>query len=180
MYRLRQMDVDDKVCEQVDMTLLAQVYSSEVIERCVGQSQPWASKARRVRQSTLLALVLLVIGLALWSRLSQQLVWDKLVGKLSRYDVSEVHGAHHLLDELGRDTLLLVDAGITSGGFLEHVRQRGAQVLGALEAGVWEHLPGQRRLADGSVLVWVPPTGPGQVSGAAWPVGAHPFLSGDR
>jgi DDE family transposase len=31
-----------------------------------------------------------------------------------------------------------------------------------LEAGVWEHLPGQRRLADGSVLVWVPPTCPGQ------------------
>src|SRR5260370_58846 len=83
MYRLRQMDVDDKVCEQVDMTLLAQVYPKEAIERCVGQSQPWASKARRMRQSTLLALVLLVIGMALWSRLSQRLVWDKLVGKLS-------------------------------------------------------------------------------------------------
>lgn len=83
MYRLRQMDVDDKVCEQVDLALLAQVYPKEAIERCVGQSQPWASKARRVRQSTLLALVLLVIGLALWSRLSQRLVWEKLVGKLS-------------------------------------------------------------------------------------------------
>ena len=271
MYRLRQMDVDDKVCEQVDMTLLAQVYPKEAIERCVGQSQPWASKARRMRQSTLLALVLLVIGMALWSRLSQRLVWDKLVGKLSalhpgepqsqlsasalsgrrkalgsqglqallheccrvlaqpqtmpgaffgryrlmaidgtvfntadtqaneaafgrssnhygkgaypqvrcvllaecgshavveleisRYDVSEVHGAHRLLDELGRDTLVLVDAGIISGGFVEHARQRRVQVLGALEAGVWEHLPGQRRLADGSVLVWVPPTCPGQ------------------
>ncbi len=271
MYRLRQLDVDDKVCDQVDMTLLAQVYPPEAIQRCVGQSQPWASKARRVRQSTLLALVLFVIGMALWSRLNQRLVWDKLVGKLSalhpgepqsqlnasalsgrrqelgsqglqallheccqvlaqpqtmpsaffgryrlmaidgtvfntadtaaneaafgrssnqygkgaypqvrcvllaecgshavveleisRYDVSEVHGAHRLLDELGRDTLLLVDAGIISGGFLEHARQRGVQVLGALEAGVWEHLPGQRRLADGSVLVWVPPTCPSQ------------------
>ncbi len=271
MYRLREMDVDDKVCDQVDMTLLAQVYPPEEIERCVGQSQPWASKARRVRQSTMLALVMFVIGMALWSRLNQRLVWDKLVGKLSalhpaepqsqlsasalsgrrqelgsqglqalmhaccrvlaqpqtmpsaffgryrlmaidgtvfntadtqaneaafgrssnqygkgaypqvravllaecgshavveleisRYDVSEVHGAHRLLDELERDTLLLVDAGIISGGFLEHARQRGVHVLGALEAGVWEHLPGQRRLADGSVLVWVPPTRPGQ------------------
>jgi hypothetical protein len=54
-----------------------------VIERCLGQSQAWASKVRRVRQSTLLALVLFVIGMALWSRLSQRLVWDKLVGKLS-------------------------------------------------------------------------------------------------
>jgi len=78
-----------------------------------------------------------------------------------------VHGAHRLLDELGPDTLLLVDAGIISGGFLEHARQRQIHVLGALEAGVWEHLPGQRRLADGSVLVWVPPTRPGQ---ALYPV----------
>jgi Transposase DDE domain/Insertion element 4 transposase N-terminal len=276
MYRLRQMDVDDKVCDQVDMTLLAQVYPPEGIERCVGGSQPWASKVRRVRQSTLLALVLFVIGMALWSRLSQRLVWDKLLGKLStlhpgepqsqlsasalsgrrkalgspglqrlmheccrviaqpstmpsgffgryrlmaidgtlfntadtpanvaafgrssnqygpgaypqvrcsllaecgshavvelemsRYDVSEVHGAHRLLDELGPDTLLLVDAGIVSGGFLEHARQRRVHVLGALEAGVWEHLPGQRRLCDGSVLVWVPPSPKGQ---ALYPV----------
>ncbi len=89
MYRLRHMDVDDKVCEQVEMTLLAQVYPTEALERCVGQSQPWASKARRVRQSTLLALVLFVIGMALWSRLNQRLVWDKLVGKLSALQDAE-------------------------------------------------------------------------------------------
>jgi len=271
MYRLRQMDVNDKVCEHVDLALLAQVYPPEAIGRCVGESQPWSEKARRVRQSTLLALVWFVIAMALWSRLRQALVWDKLVGKLStlhpadppsqlsasalsgrrkalgspglqallheccqviaqpdtlssaffgryrlmaidgtvfntadtpanaaafgrssnqfgpgaypqvrgvllaecgthavvelelsRYDVSEVHGAHRLLDELGPDTLLLVDAGILSGGFLEHARQRRIHVLGALEAGVWEHLPGQRRLGDGSLLVWVPPTPKGQ------------------
>jgi hypothetical protein len=270
------MDLDDKVCEQVDLSLLKRIYPAEVIQRCVGQSEIWASKVRRVRQSTLLALVLFVIGMALWSRLNQRLVWDKLVGKRSslhpaepqsqlsasavsgrrkalgsqglqgllheccqvlaqpqtmpsafygryrlmaidgtlfntaetvaneaafgrsnnqygkgaypqvravllaecgshavveleigRYDVSEVHGAHHLLDELGRDTLVLVDAGITSGGFLEHARQRGAQVLGALEAGVWEHLEQQRRLGAGSVLAWVPPTRAGQ---AKYPV----------
>ncbi len=83
MYRLRELNIDDKVCEQVDMALLAQVYPTEVIQRCVGQSQPWTEKARRVRQSTLLALVWFVIGMALWSRLKQELVWEKLVGKLS-------------------------------------------------------------------------------------------------
>src|SRR5947209_4397450 len=57
--------------------------------------------------------------------------------------------------------LVLVDAGITSGGFLEHVRERRAHALGALEAGVWEQLSPQRRLADGSVLAWVAPTRPG-------------------
>ncbi len=267
MYRLRQMDIDDKVCEQVSMTLLHEVYPKEVIERCLEHSEPWASKERRVRGSTGLALVLFVIGLALWSRLNHCQVWQKLVGKLSalhpaepesdlsasglagrrkqlgseclqalmgercqpiaqpermpsaffgryrlmaidgsvfntadtqaneqafgrssnqygkgaypqvrcvllsecgshavvglrmdRYDVSEVHGAHQLLAQIGPNMLVLVDAGITSAGFFEHVRRQGSHVLGALQAGTWEHLPKPRRLADGSVLAWVPPT----------------------
>jgi Transposase DDE domain len=81
---------------------------------------------------------------------------------MDRYDVSEVHGAHRLLEQIGPQMLVLVDAGITSGGFLEHARARKAHVLGALEAGAWEHLRHQRRLADGSVLAWVSPTPPGQ------------------
>jgi len=270
MYRLREMDVDDKVCEQVSMTMLSEVYPREVIETCVRESEPWSSKVRRVRQSTVLTLVLFVIGMALWSRRNQCQVWQSLMGKLSdlhpagptgtisdaglsgrrkelgsqclqtlmrercqvlaqpssmpsaffgryrlmaidgtvfntpdtpanaaafgrssnqygpgaypqvrcvllaecgshaviglrihRYDVSEVHGAHCLLEQIGPHMLVLVDAGITSGGFLEHVRERRAHVLGALEAGVWEHLSHQRRLADGSVLAWVGPTRPG-------------------
>jgi hypothetical protein len=270
MYRLREMDVDDKVCEQVSMTMLSQVYPKDVIERCVRQSEPWSTKARRVRLCTVLTLVLFVIGMALWSRRNQRQVWQSLVGKLSdlhpsepkstmsdsglsgrrkelgsqclqalmgerchviaqrssmpsafygryrlmaidgtvfntpdtkanaaafgrssnqygpgaypqvrcvllaecgshavvgleidRYDVSEVHGAHRLLSQIGPEMLVLMDAGITSGGFLEHVRERRAHALGALEAGVWEHLSHQRRLADGSVLAWVGPTRPG-------------------
>src|SRR5256712_2077367 len=270
MYRLREMDVNDKVCEQVSMTMLSEVSPTEVIERCVQQSEPWSSKVRRVRLSTALTLVVFVIAMALWSRRNQCQVWQSLVGRLSDihpaepkstisdsglsgrrkqlgsqclealmrercqviaqpssmpsaffrryrlmaidgtvfntpdtkanslafgrssnqygpgaypqvrcvllaecgphavvgleidgYDVSEVHGAHRLLEQVGRNMLVLVDAGITSGGFIEHVRERGAQILGALEAGVWEHLSHQRRLADGSVLAWVGPTRPG-------------------
>ncbi len=81
--------------------------------------------------------------------------------EIERYDVSEVHGAHRLLEQIGPNMLVMVDAGITSGGFIEHVREQRAHVLGALEAGVWEHLSHQRRLADGSVLAWVGPTRPG-------------------
>jgi hypothetical protein len=270
MYRLREMDVDDKVCEQVSMTMLSEVYPTQVIERCVQQSEPWSTKVRRVRLCTVLALVLFVIGMALWSRRHQCQVWQGLVGKLSDlhpaepkstisdsglsrrrkdlgsqclevlmrersqviaqpasmpaafygryrlmaidgtvfntpdtkanslafgrssnqygpgpypqvrcvllvecgphavvglsidgYQVSEVHGAHRLLEQVGQNMLVLVDAGITSGGFIERVRERGAHVLGALEAGVWEQLSHQRRLADGSVLAWVGPTRPG-------------------
>ena len=83
MYRLREMDIDDKVCEQVEMTMLSQVYPKEVIQRGVQESQPWSEKERRVRQSTALALVWFVIAMALWSRLNQCQAWQKLVGKLS-------------------------------------------------------------------------------------------------
>src|SRR5947207_3311185 len=87
--------------------------------------------------------------------------------EIDGYDVSEVHGAHRLLEQIGRNMLVLVDAGITSGGFIEHVRERGAHALGALEAGTWEHLSHQRRLCDGSVLAWVSPACP---SSAHYPV----------
>jgi Insertion element 4 transposase N-terminal/Transmembrane domain of unknown function (DUF3566) len=83
MYRLRQMDIDDKVCEQVSMTMLTEVYPEEVGERCVQESEPWSTKKRRVRASTVVTLVLFVIGMGLWSRLNQCQVWQKLVGKLS-------------------------------------------------------------------------------------------------
>jgi hypothetical protein len=265
------MDINDKVCEQVSMTMRSDVYPKAVIERCVQQSEPWSSKARRVRLSTALTLVLLMMAMALWSRLNQCQVWHKLVGKLSdlhpaqpkstmsdsaisgrrsvlgsqclqalmrercqpiaqpesmpaaffgryrlmaidgtvfnapdtaantlafgrssnqygpgaypqvrgvllaecgshavvglelhHYAVSEVHGAHRLLLQVGPNTLVLMDAGITSGGFLEHARARKAQALGALEAGAWEQPAQQRRLADGSVLAWVGPTRPSQ------------------
>jgi len=266
MYRLREMTMDDKVCEQVSMTMLGEVYPREVIERVVQHSEPWRSKVRRVRLSTALTLVLFVIAMALWSRRNQCQVWNSLVGTLSdlhpaepdsamsdsglsgrrkalgsqcmqvllqercqviatpermpgaffgryrlmaidgtlfhtpdtkanaaafgrssnqygpgaypqvkcvllaecgshavvglemdRYDVSEVHGAYRLLSQIGPDTLVLVDAGLISGAFIEQVRMRRAHVLGALEAGAWEHPKTARRLADGSVLAWVAP-----------------------
>ena len=274
MYKLREMDVDDKVCEQVDIALLSQVYPREVIERCVGQSGPWQEKKRRVRQSTMQALVWFVIAMALWSRLSQCLVWEKLVTRLTDlhpgepdaqlgdgalsgrraalgysglrtlmeqrcvvlanrhqmpsaffgryrlmaldgtvfstpdtqansqafgrssnqygkgaypqvrcvllvecgshavvglqingYTISEEHGAHLLVNTMGADTLFLVDAGITAGGFFEHVREQCGHVLGAVQAGTWEKLSKQRRLSDGSVLAWVKPS-----SGVKYPM----------
>src|SRR2546427_2937832 len=63
MYRLREMEIDDKVCEQVSMTMLSEVYPKAVIERCVRESHPWSTKARRVRASTALALVLFVMAM---------------------------------------------------------------------------------------------------------------------
>ena len=271
MYRLREMTIDDKVCEQVSVSMLSEVYPTEVIEQCVQQSHPWSNKVRRVRLSTALALVLFVIGMALWSRRNQCQVWGSLVSTLSelhpaqpdssisdsglsgrrqvlgsaclqglfqercqllatpasmpnayfgryrlmaidgtlfhlpdtaanaaafgrssnqfgpgaypqvkcvllaecgshavvgleldRDDVSEVHGAYRLLAQIGADMLLLLDAGLISGAFIEQVRARRAHVLGALEAGAWEQPKRCRRLSDGSVLAWVEPAHGGQ------------------
>ena len=78
--------------------------------------------------------------------------------EMDRYDVSEVHGAYRLLSQVGPDMLVLVDAGLISGAFIEQVRARRAHVLGALEAGAWEQPRKARRLADGSVLAWVTPS----------------------
>jgi hypothetical protein len=75
-----QMDVDDKVCEQVSPGLVERIYPKAVIEQGVQESQQWAHTQRRVRQSTGLSLVLFVMMLALWSRLNQRQVWQKLVG----------------------------------------------------------------------------------------------------
>src|SRR5207245_4800955 len=77
--------------------------------------------------------------------------------ELDRDDVSEVHGAHRLLSQIGPNMLVLVDAGLISAAFIEQVRARGAHVLGALEAGAWEHPSKQRRWPDGSALAWVAP-----------------------
>src|SRR2546423_13329842 len=114
MYRLREMDIDDKVCEQISMTMLSQVYPKEVIERCVQQSQPWSTKARRVRASTALALVLFVIGMALWSRLNQCQVWQKLVGRLSDLHPSEP------------------ESGLSDSGISGRRQELGSQCLQAL------------------------------------------------
>ena len=267
MYRLRHMELHDKVREHVDLSLVEHVYPKEVIKECIQQSGFWNTKPRRVRQTTALSLVWFIIAMGLWSRLNQCGVWQKLVGKLSvlhpaqgqghlsdsgisarrkelgseplralmarccrliaqprtipsaffgryrlmavdatllptpdtlaneqafgrssnqygkgaypqvravmlvecgthavvglelsRYEVSEVHGAHRLLTHVGKEMLVMADAGISSGGWLEGLRAQRAHGLGALQAGVWDRLPRRRRLCDGSILLWVPPS----------------------
>lgn len=94
MYRLREMTVDDKVCEQVSMSMLSEMYPQEVIERGVQHSEPWNTKVRRVRLSTALSLVLFVIAMALWSRRNQCQVWNRQVGQTQRSASSGARECH--------------------------------------------------------------------------------------
>src|SRR5260370_18485184 len=54
--------------------------------------------------------------------------------EMGRYDISEVHGAHRLLEQVGPDMLVMSDAGIISRGFVVHRRERRAHVMWALVA----------------------------------------------
>jgi hypothetical protein len=95
------MEIDDKVCEQVSLSMLEEVYPQEVIERCVQARDPWARKERRVRQGTVVSLVLFVMAMALWSRRNQCQVWQSLVGKRERSAPSGAPKYHQRFRPLG-------------------------------------------------------------------------------
>jgi Transposase DDE domain/Insertion element 4 transposase N-terminal len=78
MYRVRYVEQTDKLGERVGMSMLEEVYSREVLLRCLQQSERRALRARRVRHFTALATLWLVLAMVLWSRLAQGRVWDKL------------------------------------------------------------------------------------------------------
>lgn len=77
--------------------------------------------------------------------------------EMGRYDESEIHGAHILLRLIHRDTLVMVDGGIISSGFIQAVRDRGGHVLASLPSGMWEKGYKSIRLSDGSELVQLTP-----------------------
>ena len=83
MYRLRQMALDDKISEQVSGGVLSQVYPTEIVQQCLEQSAPVEpAKARRMRHFVPISVVWFVLAMALWTRLAQARVWDKLTHKL--------------------------------------------------------------------------------------------------
>src|SRR5260370_31645684 len=90
-YRLREMDVDDKVCEQVSMTMLSEVYPTDVIERCVQQSEPWSSKVRRGRGGAALTPGVLVVSLLVWRPRSHSHGWQTLLGELGHIPPPDPH-----------------------------------------------------------------------------------------
>ena len=61
--------------------------------------------------------------------------------QMSGYEVSEVHGAYQVLSQIGPNHVVTMDAGITSGGMVERIREQHGHAVGVLEPGVWEGLP---------------------------------------
>src|SRR5438128_2059268 len=78
MYRLRYLDQNDKISQQVRLKMFEQVYPAELLHHCVQHSPMRQQKRRRLRHFTALSVLWFLLAMVLWSRLAQKRVWDKL------------------------------------------------------------------------------------------------------
>src|SRR5947209_18302683 len=92
MYKVRYLEQNDKMSQQVRLSMFEQVYPRELLQSCAQQSVMASAKARRVRHFTALSVLGFVLAMVLWSRLAQGRVWDKLTHWLQDRDPP---GAQH-------------------------------------------------------------------------------------
>ena len=82
MYSLRPIDLNDKISEQVSIGVFSKIYPTKVIQMVVEQSPDVQKKQRRVRHFVPESVIWFLLVMALWTRLSQARVWEKLTHKL--------------------------------------------------------------------------------------------------
>jgi len=82
MYSLRQIDVDDKVSQHVNLDMFAEISPPETIEHLVQEQRERDPKQRRLRCLVPRSIVFFLLAMVLWTRLSQGNVWKKLTHKL--------------------------------------------------------------------------------------------------
>ena len=82
MYSLRHLALDDKISEQISIGVLTQIYPTETLHTLLEQSPEVQQKPRRVRHFVPISVIWFLLMMALWTRLSQARVWDKLTHKL--------------------------------------------------------------------------------------------------
>lgn len=93
MYSLRQMERNDKMCEQLSLDVFAQIYPVEQVEKLIERYRSTPEKKQRVRQFTGVAVLYFLLLMALWARLSQARVWEKLIHGLARLHPSGLQEA---------------------------------------------------------------------------------------
>src|SRR6266568_3978984 len=176
MYRVRYLEQNDKMSQQVRLSMFEQVYERALLQQCALQSVTRAQKARRVRHFTALSVLWFVLAMVLLSRLAQGRVWDKLTHWLQDRDPArpqEPAGASALSyqrEQLGvepvkqlfeqgpqvsRGMLLRHDANFFGGAYLEALNAKGVRALFALPSTV--ALQRRRNLPDGSYLALLKP-----------------------
>ncbi len=78
-YRLRQIALDDKMCQQVSLDVLEPIYPRSVICEQLSVHQAWEERERCLN---MLVMIYLLLAAALWTRLSFPRVLEKLARPL--------------------------------------------------------------------------------------------------
>lgn len=78
-YRLRQLDLDDKMCHQVSLDVFEQVYPRDTICEHLSQHQAWEERERKMN---MLVLIYVLLAAALWTRLAFPRVLERLARPL--------------------------------------------------------------------------------------------------
>ena len=78
-YRLRQIELDDKMCQQVSLDVFEPIYPRKVICEQLSQHQAWEERERSLN---MLVLIYVLLAAALWTRLSFPRVLERLARPL--------------------------------------------------------------------------------------------------
>src|SRR5260370_42161393 len=78
MYRVRYLEQNDKMSQQVRLRMVEEGYPPELLAACVQQCPKRQQKRRRLRHFTALSVVWFLLAMVLWSRRAQGRVWDNL------------------------------------------------------------------------------------------------------
>jgi hypothetical protein len=87
------MEPNDKMCEQLSLDVFAAIYPVEQVEQMIEQYRVKPEKKQRVRQFTGVSVLYFLLLMALWARLSQARVWEKLTHGLARLHPSGLQEA---------------------------------------------------------------------------------------
>lgn len=78
-YRLRQLDLDDKMCQQVSMQVFEQIYPREIIFEQLSLHQAWEEREKALN---MFLIIHLLLAAALWTRLAYARVLERLARPL--------------------------------------------------------------------------------------------------
>ena len=78
-YRLRQLDLDDKMCQQVKLEIVERIYPRELIFEQLDQQQAWEQRERKLN---MVVIVYVLLAAALWTRLAFPRVLERLARPL--------------------------------------------------------------------------------------------------
>ncbi len=78
-YRLRQIELDDKMCQHVSLDVFEPIYPREVICEQLSQHQAWEERERALN---MLVMIYVLLAAALWTRLAFPRVLERLARPL--------------------------------------------------------------------------------------------------